>query len=124
MIIVFLTAILISFTGQLYFLNYSIQGMNRAIISTPIELLFNTVSYEDGGVKFSKTMFEEVTISYYDNILYRYCKQYDIDFYYYNINDGSMCLSDSCEAVEITVESKLMNTYDFHRVMFYELVRK
>ncbi len=123
MIIVFLSAILVIFSGQLFFLNYSFQGLNRAIIATPIELMFNTVKYEGDDVRFNKSAFEEMILNYYENTLTRYAKTYEVDFYYYDSNDYSMCISDSCSSVEITIDCKLMQSYDYHRVMYYELVR-
>lgn len=123
MIIMFLSAILTLFCGQLFFLNYSIQGLNRAIISTPIEMMTIGVRYGEDGVFLNKTAFENAVKDYYDSQLYRYAKSYDLSFYYYNASDGSMCLTNDCSAVEITVDCKLMSTYDYHRVMYYELGR-
>ena len=114
MILLFISAILVSFTGLLFSLNFSMQGLNRAVINTPIELLYRTVSYEDDRV-------EEDLSHYYSKSLSRYCKDYTVDYYFYNKSDGSMCLNNRCDAVEITVSCKLIMNYTFYRVMYYEL---
>ena len=124
MILLFISAILVSFTGLLFSLNFSMQGLNRAVINTPIELLYRTVSYEDEILKFEKDRVEEDLSHYYSKSLSRYCKDYTVDYYFYNKADGSMCLNNRCDAVEITVNCKLIMNYTFYRVMYYELKGK
>ena len=124
MILLFISAILVSFTGLLFSLNFSMQGLNRAVINTPIELLYRTVSYEDEVLKFEKNRVEEDLSHYYSKSLSRYCKDYSVDYYFYNKADGSMCLNNRCDAVEITVNCKLIMNYTFYRVMYYELKGK
>ena len=124
MILLFISAILVSFTGLLFSLNFSMQGLNRAVINTPIELLYRTVSYEDEILKFEKDRVEADLSHYYSMSLSRYCKDYSVDYYFYNKVDGSMCLNNRCDAVEITVSCKLIMDYTFYRVMYYELKGK
>lgn len=124
MILLFISAILVSFTGLLFSLNFSMQGLNRAVINTPIELLYRTISYEDEILKFEKDRVEEDLSHYYSKSLSRYCKDYTVDYYFYNKADGSMCLNNRCDAVEITVNCKLIMNYTFYRVMYYELKGK
>ena len=124
MILLFISAILVSFTGLLFSLNFSMQGLNRVVINTPIELLYRTVSYEDEILKFEKDRVEEDLSHYYSKSLSRYCKDYSVDYYFYNKADGSMCLNNRCDAVEITVSCKLIMDYTFYRVMYYELKGK
>ena len=124
MILLFISAILVSFTGLLFSLNFSMQGLNRAVINTPIELLYRTISYEDEILKFEKDRVEEDLSHYYSKSLSRYCKDYSVDYYFYNKADGSMCLNNRCDAVEITVNCKLIMNYTFYRVMYYELKGK
>ena len=124
MILLFISAILVSFTGLLFSLNFSMQGLNRAVINTPIELLYRTVSYEDEILKFEKDRVEEDLSHYYNKSLSRYCKDYSVDYYFYNKVDGSLCLNNRCDAVEITVNCKLIMNYTFYRVMYYELKGK
>lgn len=106
---------------QYFALNYSIQGLNRAILYTPIEIMYKGVMSLGDKPLISRDDFEYIVMSYYDHIIPRYSKNYTVDFYYYNLEDQSMCLTDSCEGVEITINCKLNITYDYHRVMYYEL---
>ncbi len=106
---------------QYFALNYSIQGLNRAILFTPIEIMYKGVASLGDKPRISRDDFEYIVLSYYDHIIPRYSKEYTVDFYYYNLSDQSMCLTDNCEGVEITINCKLNITYNYHRVMYYEL---
>lgn len=106
---------------QYYGLNYQIQGLNRSIISTPIELMYKSVLVYGETPMFEKEDFEEIVLSYYSSILPRYSNSYHVGFYYYNSIDNSMCLSSECDGVEITIDCKLNISYQYHRVMFYEM---
>ena len=105
----------------MFSLSFSIHGIKRAIFSTPIELMNNTVLFSEDGIYFNKTKFENTVLNYYQNILPRYTKEYDVDFYYYNLLDGSMCIEDECSGVEITVNCKLTFVNNFSRTMYYEI---
>lgn len=122
MIYIFIAAVFAMFSFQFFTLNFSIQGLNRAIIYTPIELMMMDVSNNDSHVSFTTSDIENHLIEYYDKTLTRYVKDYDIEFYFYNRNDESICTSTYCDSVEITIDAKILLTYNYHRVMFYELV--
>ncbi len=106
---------------QYFVLNYGIQGLNRAVIATPIELMYKSVSTSEETPLFNRDTFEYIVTSYYNNVLPRYSKNYELSFYYYNSLDESMCLTDYCDGVEITVKCKLTLTYNYRRVMYYEM---
>lgn len=120
--ILMLVSTLIGLVSLQYFaLNYSIQGLNRAILYTPIEIMYKGVSSLGEKPLISRDDFEYILMSYFDHIIPRYSKEYTVDFYYYNLSNESMCLTDNCEGVEITIDCKLNITYQYHRVMYYEL---
>lgn len=121
MILILISPLIGLVSLQYFALNYSIQGLNRAIIFTPIEIMYKgVISYGDKPL-ISRDDFEYIVLSYYDKIIPRYSKDYTVEFYYYNLSDQSMCLTDNCEGIEITINCKLNLTYDYHRVMFYEI---
>ena len=121
MILMLLSTLIGVVSLQYFALNYSIQGLNRAVLYTPIELMYKgVVSLGDKPFIYRRD-FEYIVMSYYDNIIPRYAKEYDVSFYYYNLGDQSMCLARGCEGVEITIDCKLNITYEYHRVMYYEM---
>lgn len=120
--ILMLVSTLIGLVSLQYFaLNYSIQGLNRAILYTPIEIMYKGVASLGEKPLISRDDFEYILMSYFDHIIPRYSKEYTVDFYYYNLSNESMCLTDNCEGVDITIDCKLNITYQYHRVMYYEL---
>lgn len=122
MILLILSTMIGLVSVEFFTLNYSIQGLNRAILYTPIEMMYKSVQMYGDSPLFRKDDFEDLILSYYSKILPRYVDSYNVDFYYYNSIDQSMCLNDNCDGVEITVTCKLNITYDYHRTMFYELI--
>ena len=79
------------------------------------------IEVEGEEISYDKDELQNALLSYYDKSLTRYVKEYNVGFYYYNISDGSMCLEDKCNAVEVSVNCKLILSYDYKRVMYYQL---
>ena len=121
MIIMLLCPLIGLVSLQYFTLNYGIQGLNRAILYTPIELMIKGVMSLGDKPSIIRDDFEYIVMSYYDSIIPRYSKEYTVDFYYYNSEDLSMCLEDTCDGVEITIECVLNMTYHYQRVMYYEI---
>lgn len=121
MIILFLTAIMMMFTAQISMISFSVQGLNRAIIATPIEAMYSSIILTDDHQYFDKEKFENTLLTYYESSLSRYTNNKEIEFYYYNKSDGSMCLTNECNAVEISIKCKLIFNYDYSRTMYYEI---
>ena len=120
--IVLLLSTLIGLVSMQYFaLNYSIQGLNRAIIFTPIEMMYKSVKMYGETPLFDRDDFETIVLDYYSKILPRYTDNYTVDFYYYYVSNESMCLTNDCDGVEITINCKLNATYEYNRVMYYEM---
>ncbi len=121
MINALLSGIFVIFAGGIFSLSFSIQGLKRSIINTPIELMYRSVELVDGEIKFEKNKLNQILLTYYNGILPRYSKEHNIELYYYNIDDESFCIEDYCSAIEITVNCKLIFDYDFTRTMYYEI---
>ena len=123
MIFMLLSALIMVFSLQFFTLNYQIQGLNRAIVSTPIELMYQDVVTTESGAGFESEQIKSHLISYYDKTITRYTEEYDVSFYFYQKSDHSMCLDDRCDGVEITVNCKLILDYEYNRVMYYQITR-
>lgn len=121
MIILFISAILTSICYQIYTLNFQIQGINRAIVTAPIEVMFSSISIDEDEVWFIKNDLENTLNTYYSKILPRYCKSFTTDYYYYNPSNGSMCISNHCYAFEVTIDCKLNAAYTLERIMYYQI---
>jgi len=123
MILLLISAVLIVISVQIFAFSYSYQGLNKAIINMPIAILFQDVETTLGGASVKVSDAKNHILNYYEKSLPRYCKNYETLFYCYNSEDGSMCLSEYCDGLEVTVNATLNLNYTYHRVMFYELRR-
>ena len=122
MIYALLAAIFGMLSVQFFALNFSIQGLNRAVIYTPVEILSNYVNLYDDDPSFTTDELMTHLDDYYQKHASRYCRDYEVEYYFYNTDDESMCLDEYCDAVEIRFSATLTLSYTYHRVMYYELL--
>lgn len=123
MILIFIAALIGMFSLQYFYINFTIQGLNRAVISTPIELFYQDIDPSEKIAKWNVEEMETTLNSYYDKTLSKYVKNYEVNYYFYDQYDKSMCVERYCTAVEISVDADVSVTYKYHRVMYYELYR-
>ena len=121
MILAYFGAVVLIFSFQFFSLNFSIQGLNRTVIYTPIELFYPEIVSDNGEATIEVKAFEAQMMSYYDREIRKYTNDYQVSFYYYNPDNEAMCIRKWCKAVEITVNANLILNYKYHRVMFYEI---
>ena len=123
MIMIFIAALIGVFSLQYFYINWTIQGLNRAVVSTPIEFFYQDIESSEKIAKWFTDEMEEHLNEYYDKALSKYVKDYEVGYYFYDQYDKSMCVERYCTAVEISVDAKVSLTYNYHRVMYYELYR-
>lgn len=96
---------------------YRINGINRVMYNLPISLFESAVPLAQESsapiMYFDKGYLEQELTSYIDKSIYKYTDSYSLNFYYYNQEDHSICRTDYCDAVEITLSAKitLFNNY-------------
>ena len=126
MILLMLVTALTIFLFASFTLTFRLQTINRAIISTPVELFETSIpvaNVDENNFYFDKTTLESRILNYYSETISSYFKSYDVDFYYYNQSDKSICVSDECNAVEITVTGNYIFNFSYARSIFYEIHR-
>jgi|GEM_PF-927823 hypothetical protein len=118
-----LLACLLSF--QLFTITSKLTAMNRIVISTPIALLeasIPLVGDEDIiSPYFDRQILENTLDSYYKNELAQYYRDISIDYYYYHQEDKSFCMEEKCDAVEVTISTRIIFNFRYSRVMFYQI---
>ena len=123
-------AMLISFfvvflSFNFFIMSYQINGINRLVVGTPLSLFETAVVLldidEEKGPYFDKEILEDNLTSFFDYHLPRYTNQYHISFYYYNISDHSLDMSDEPQAVEATIKAELVLSKHYQKTMFYEI---
>ena len=120
-----LAFLIISFSS--YVLAFQINGINRVLISTPLTIfetsIYHDVENETPNVLFSKKLVKEKLNKFYSYELSKFAEKYDYEIYFYNKEDGSMCVNDNCGAVEISFSASLLYDYQYHREITYEVFK-
>ena len=119
-VIMFALFMFTSFTAT-----FHLQTVNRAIIYTPIELFESslvTVNREDETILYFD---EEALLSnlstYYEEVINRHLTSYTMSHYFYNQEDGSLCVNNRCDAVEITIDGHYSYFFRYTRSIKYEI---
>ena len=124
MIVLALVISLTVFLFASFTLSYRLQTINRAIINTPVEIFELSIpvaNIDETNLYFDKNTLESKVLTYYQNSIGEYFKTYHVSFYYYNQADKSICVSDKCNAVEITVNGNYMFNFNYEKSISYEI---
>lgn len=109
---------------EFFHFSYSINGINRLVLNTPIEF-FNAaiplVNDEEEIFLYFQQDILENNLNVYYSTLHRYSQKYEVNYYYYNLEDESICLSRLCQGVEIRVRCDIFLGFEYKRTMFYEI---
>ena len=120
-----LAFLIITFSS--YALAFQINGINRVLVSTPLTIfetsIYHNVEDETPEVLFSKKLVKEKLNKFYSYELSKFTDKFDYEIYFYNQVDGSMCVSDNCNAVEISFSASLMYSYQYHRNIKFEVFK-
>ena len=125
MIAMFISFFVVYLSFNFFMISYQINGVNRLVTATPLSLFETAIVLfdidEEEGPYFDKEILEDNLTSFFDYHLPRYTNQYNISFYYYNISDHSLDMSDEPQAVEATINAELMLSKHYQKTMFYEI---
>ena len=120
-----LAFLILSFSS--YALAFQINGINRAIVSTPVTIfessIYHNVDEEEPRVLISKKIVTEKLEKYYQKEMSKFTDDFTYEIYFYNKENDSMCVEDNCNAVEITFDASLMYNYQYHRIIHYEVYK-
>ena len=104
------------------FINFSFgamnfSGVNRTFLSMYRGLLESSVAYVDKNGNLVEPYFDKVTLrnyveSYFEENLTRYVTHYEASIYYFNKEDDTLCTSDYCPSVKISLDCEI--NYFFH----------
>lgn len=105
-------------------ITYDITGINRVMYNIPIGIFESSIPLvQDSDVPnmyFDKDTLESKLTSYLSNSVKKYTSSYEISYYYYVQEDESICKTDYCTAVKVTLEAKIMLVSTYSKSMkFY-----
>ena len=122
MIISFMVVVL---SFNFFMMSYQVNGLNRLVMNAPISLFETAIELmdinEDNGPVFNKETLENNLTSYFDFSLPHYTDEYEVNFYYYNPSDHSVCLNEKAKAVEVSVSASFIFAFQYQKTMFYEI---
>lgn len=125
MIIIMFIFTLVIFLFSSFTISLRLQTINRAIIYMPIEIFETAIPVtnidEEEGLYFSKEKLTANLDSYFQRKLSEVMIDYAYTLYYYNQEDGSICTSDKCTAVELTVFGHYAFNFFYSRSLDYAI---
>ena len=71
----------------------------------------------------SKKIVTEKLEKYYQKEISKFTDDFTYEIYFYNKENGSMCVEDNCNAVEISFSASLIYSYQYHRTITYEVYK-
>ena len=109
---------------QFFSFTYRINGINRAVYNIPISIFEASIPLvqdtSDPKIYFDKQYLDDYLTSYFDKVIYRYTDRYSLNYYYYVQDDYSICRTDYCDAVEVTLNARITLFSDYSKTMrFY-----
>ena len=107
MAMIFFALLVVTLSFNFFMISYQVNGINRLVYGVPVSLF--------------ETSLEEKLTSYFNALMKRYADDYTLDFYYYNPSNHSLCVSENCSAIEVTVEANLVLNYHYEKTLFYEI---
>lgn len=125
MMILMLVFLLTIFLFSSFTISLRLQTINRAIIYMPVEIFETaivTLNIDiDEGLYFSNSRLTSNLDDYFGEKLSDVMKDYSYSLYYYNQEDGSICTSGKCNAVEVTVTGHYAYSFSYSRTISYEI---
>ena len=120
-----LAFLILSFSS--YALAFQINGINRVLVCTPVTIfessIYHNVTETEPRVLMSKELVIEKLEKFYECELSKFTDKYTYEIYFYNKENGSMCVEDNCNAVEISFSASLIYSYQYHRTITYEVYK-
>ena len=125
MVAALISFVVVFLSFNFFMVSYQVNGINRLVVGAPLSLFETAVVLfeidEEEGPYFDKEVLEDNLTSFFDYHLPRYTNQYELSFYYYNIEDHSLNMSEEPRAVEVTISAELMLAKHYQKTMYYEI---
>ena len=126
--LIFLISILMSIgVVSLFSFNYKIDGLNRTIIHSPIQIFQYaiplSIENDELTLYYNQEKIKQKYEEYLDTSVYKYVSNYDVSYYFYNIEDKGVCDIEDCQGVEVQFEAPVNVFYHYKNSMYFEIRR-
>ena len=125
MINIYLSVFVMVLSFNCFTFTYRYNGINRTFMEMPRSLLETSIPLVDEEDEYTAHFDrDELTNNltyYFDSHLSKYTDDYQLQYYFSNTGDESMCLTDYCTAVEINLKAKVLFFSEYDKTMRYEI---
>ena len=125
MINIYLSVFVMVLSFNCFTFTYRYNGINRTLMEMPKSLLETSIPLIEVDdpffIHFDREELTNNLTYYFDSHLPRYTDEYHLDYYFSNTGDESMCLTDSCTAIEINLKAKVLFFSEYDKTMRYEI---
>lgn len=125
MIIIMFTILYMLLMFNAFTVSFHLSAVNKAIVNTPKEIFETSIVIvnlvDEDNLYFDKELLNKNLLSYYQRVIKNHLTSYTVNQYFYNQNNGSVCTSENCNAVEVSVVGKYSYYFDYSRTLTYEI---
>lgn len=125
MIIILFTILFMLGMFNCFTVSFHLQNANKAVIYTPIEVFEASLVVvnrnDETNLYFDRLVLSNNLSNYYSKTISNYLDSYSFNLYFYNPDNGSICLGDNCNAVEVSVSGTYMQLFNYSRKIKYEI---
>lgn len=125
--ITFLSVLMSVLVFSIFSFETKLTGLTRTILNSPKSIFETAIPLVTEDDEFDPYLLKEDVKTkynaYLDSTVYKYVKDYDVEYYFYNIDNKGACDIRDCKGVEISFSSYINMFYTYHYKTYYEIKR-
>lgn len=110
---------------QCFTITYRLNGINRTLMEIPLSIFEVAVPLAQENDEIVIYFDQEYLINeltyYFDNKLPFYTSNYDLNYYFSNTGETSMCIEGNCSAIEISLDAEVVFFTRYQKTARYEI---
>lgn len=127
MFITFLSVLMSVLIFSIFSFEMKLTGLTRTILNSPKSIFETAIPLVTEDEEFDPYLLKEDVKqkynAYLDSTVYKYVKNYDVEYYFYNIDNQGTCDIRDCKGVEISFSSNINMFYTYHYKTYFEIKR-
>ena len=122
MINIFIALSLALCSFEVFSLTTKISSLNKTMLNIPLSIFSYSVPLvNESGLHYDKTIIENKLNEYFDKNVKKMTNKYTTKYTYYSSTTGSICMSNSCDIIDVSLDANVDGIYNFHRSMKYTI---
>ena len=122
MINIFISLSLALFSFEMFSLTTKISTLNKTMLNIPLSIFSYSVPLiNQSTLHYDKNILESKLNEYFDENITKLVGSYKTKYTYYSSKSGSVCMSSTCDTINIDLEANIDGLYTFHRAMKYSI---